>query len=477
MGVLVRNASLFVPGVDTSAGTVDVRMDAGVISALGSGLRASRGDQVVDADGASVLPGIWDHHVHLRALAAADLSVPAGPPDTTDAHELTRRLRGASTSTAPGEWVRAVGYHESVVGPLDRWVLDRICHVRPVRVQHATGELWVVNSAGLEALGVDTSAPPGVERDGGGRPTGRIWREDRWLAQRSGRTSDAAVVDHLAWRSRDAARLGVTGMTDATPSTSEAARWLADRAADGTVCQRLHVMTEPSATSSSGPLVTAGPVKVVLDDPSLPSLGELAETLSAAHRAGRPVAVHCVTVVQAVLTLAALEEAGSVPGDRIEHGAALPVSLLDRIAMFGVTVVTQPAMLAERADRYLAEVDAEDFDDLWRLASLVRAGVPVAAGTDAPYGPADPWRAMADARKRTSPSGVVLGEAERVGAVVALRLFMGRADAPGRARTVSVGELADVVLLTDRLRMDALDKPTTVRATFVGGSAVYWAER
>ena len=71
---------------------------------------------------------------------------------------------------------------------------------------------------------------------------------------------------------------------------------------------------------------------------------------ASAHAAGRPVAVHCVTRVQLVLTLAALDAAGRLPGDRIEHGAVIPAESLPDLR--GLTVVTQPHFVAERGEQY-----------------------------------------------------------------------------------------------------------------------------
>jgi predicted amidohydrolase YtcJ len=48
------------------------------------------------------LPGLHDHHVHLRALAAA-ASVSFGPPRTRTAAELAARLRAADADH-PGPW-------------------------------------------------------------------------------------------------------------------------------------------------------------------------------------------------------------------------------------------------------------------------------------------------------------------------------------------------------------------------------------
>ena len=63
-------------------------------------------------------------------------------------------------------------------------------------------------------------------------------------------------------------------------------------------------------------------------------------------------------------------------------------------------MVTQPNFVAERGDQYLADVPAGEHHELWRLASLKDAGVPVALSTDMPFGDADPW--AVDARRGPS---------------------------------------------------------------------------
>ena len=58
------------PGA-TSRDLVDVRLVNGVIAAIGPDVRPEEGDEVIDARGGALLPGLHDHHLHLAALAAA----------------------------------------------------------------------------------------------------------------------------------------------------------------------------------------------------------------------------------------------------------------------------------------------------------------------------------------------------------------------------------------------------------------------
>ena len=143
------------------------------------------------------------------------------------------------------------------------------------------------------------------------------------------------------------------------------------------------------------------PGKRILHDADL-DLDELTAWIAERHAADAPVAVHCVTAAQLVVTLSALRAAGTHPHDRIEHAAVVPDDSLADLADLGVTVVTQPNFVAERGDQYLADVPAAEHHELWRVASLRSAGVTVALSTDMPFGDGDPWATMRAAVRRTT---------------------------------------------------------------------------
>ncbi|MBX6389155.1 MAG: amidohydrolase family protein, partial [Frankia sp.] len=206
-------------------------------------------------------------------------------------------------------------------------------------------------------------------------------------------------------------------------------------------------MAGPAAAGRAA--IGVGPVKILLDDDQPTGPDEVADTVRAAREWGRRVAFHCVTRVQLVIALAALDAAGgALPGDRIEHAAVLPPDLVELVRAASLTVVTQPHFVAERGDAYLADVDPDDLPWLYRCAGLIAAGVPVAAGTDAPFGGADPWASMRAAVRRRTPSGQLLGPAEALPAARALGLYLGdAATAGGPPRRVAPGAPADLCLL------------------------------
>jgi predicted amidohydrolase YtcJ len=179
--------------------------------------------------------------------------------------------------------------------------------------------------------------------------------------------------------------------------------------------------------------------------------------------------VHCVTAEQLIVAVAAFEQAG-VAGDRIEHASVVPPEYAARLARLGLTVVTQPGFISVRGDDYLREVPAPEQAWLYPCATLARAGTAVAAGTDAPFGPADPWRCVAAAVARRTPTGRVLGPPERLSPARALRLFLTAPDDPGRLRQVRPGQPGDLCVLRTPLR-PFLARPAAdgVRAGIIGG--------
>jgi predicted amidohydrolase YtcJ len=433
--VLIRRA-------EVDGRLLDVRIRGGRIAALEATLVPETGEPTLDAEGGALLPGLHDHHLHLFALAASATSLRCGPPEVQTRAELARALAGAP----PGDWIRGIGYHDSVAGALERGALDALEGTRPLRIQQRSGALWLLNSAAVAALGLDAGADhPGVERDADGRATGRLYRADAWLRERLG---PLAPPDLSAVGAR-LATYGVTGVSDATPTNGAAELAAFTRAlARGELRQRLVVMGRPDLPEPSDPGLSRGAVKLVLAENDLPGLDALQGEIESAHAKDRSVAIHCVTRSELLLATAAFAAAGARAGDRIEHASVTPDEALEMLAALPLTVVTQPGFLLERGDAYRREVDARDLPWLYRCRGFLDAGVPLGAGTDAPFGSPDPWLAMQAAVDRRTRCGATLGAGECLSPEQALALFSSAAQAPGGApRRVAPRQPADLLLL------------------------------
>jgi predicted amidohydrolase YtcJ len=416
----------------------DIRVEEHIVD-VGE-LSPHKGEQVLDAVGSTVIPGLHDHHVHLRSAAAALTSVRVGPAEVQGRNDLARALSEAVVGS--DGWIRAVGYHETVAGPLDRNVLDEVASHVPVRVQHRSGVLWTLNSAGLARVGLADHS------DGRLRSADRTW-SDTLQRNESG----------LSEVSRRLSGYGVTGVTDATPDfeVSDIVK-LMQAHRHGELAQRVHCLA---------------PGKRILHDVDL-DLDELTAWMAERHAADAPVAVHCVTSAQLVVALSALRAAGTHPRDRIEHAAVVPEDTIADLKGLDVTVVTQPNFVAERGDQYLMDVPAAEHRELWRVASLLKAGVKVALSTDMPFGEGDPWATMRAAVHRTTAAGAVLSPDECVSAREALTMFFGTAGNPAEARHIHRSQPGDLCVLVGppKVVLNEIDAEM-VAATVVAGEIVF----
>ncbi|HSY14865.1 MAG TPA: amidohydrolase family protein [Jatrophihabitantaceae bacterium] len=418
-----------------SGDRLDCRIRDGRVVQLQAQLAPADGEQIIDAGGGALLPGLADHHIHLGSAAAARRSLDLGGGG----------VEGILPEAHAGSgWLRVIGAGVE----LTRADLDAVWPSRPVRVQHRSGALWTVNSAGLAAL---AAAPSSEEWR-----TGQFWRAAGRLRSM---IVDAGGTD-LAGLAAELASWGVTHVTDATPDFCPATL--------GTSV-RQHVL-------SLGPSGD-GPRKIVIADHVPPRLSTLIGDIRAAHSDGRGVALHVVTAVALAVAQAAFNEAGSNGLDRIEHAAVCDDASAAQLADLGITIVTQPSLLARHGEAYLAESEPYERPLLWRHAGLLRADVRVAVSSDAPYGDANPWRTIQAAATR-SCGGRIIAEEERVTAQTALASMLASPHSPGGPpRTVAVGSPADLCLLTTDLP-EALSSAVRtgsvpVRATFVAGSCIY----
>lgn len=414
--------NLLIQRAEVSQGElVDLRCRAGFITERSPVLSPSPMDEVIDAKGRALIPGLHDHHIHLLSLAARLSSVECGPPSVSDTDQLAEAIR-----SYPGRgWVRGVGYHESVAGILNRKTIDAIDRDRPVRIQHRSGRVWWLNTRALVELDMNTEGD------------GELYRMDEKVRQRSG-VDDSLKKDVEEVFSRLVA-MGVSGVTDATPSNDDSMEQMLKEIADDRLRVRL----------MGNELLTKGHLKLLIDDYRLPNIDSFERRISDAHRKGRPVAIHCVSRVELVFALSALQRVGVIEGDRIEHASVVDVDTLESIRDLALTVVTQPNFILERGDQYVHELQSHELQSLYRIGGLLEGDISVGAGTDAPFGTPDPWLAMRSAVDRKTNSGHVLNEDECISADRALKLYTTPSEDPGGVpRELHIGQHADMVLLS-----------------------------
>lgn len=436
--MLIRNAS----GIDGRP--LACRIEGERIVALDTALPEQIGETVIEAGGGLLLPGLRDHHLHLQSAAAARAAIACGPPQVQDFSQLAASLRTAARHQPQG-WLRGIGYHESVAGELNADQLEECVPGQPLRIQHRSGRLWLLNRSALRELGLrDGGGDDPCERVNG-RLSGRLYDADLWLRERVPRQRPT-----LTALSRALAARGVVAVCDTTPHNGpEDFAHFAQAQARGELLQQLRVMGDARLDGQASlPGVQLGATKFHLHDHELPEFDSLCAQIRASHAAGRAVAFHCVSRTDLGYALAALQDAGCEPGDRIEHASVTPPELMALIRRLPLRVVTQPNFIAERGEAYRREVAADDQPWLYRLRGFLDAGVPLAGSTDAPFGELDPWAAMQAAVRRCTAQGESLAADEALSPEQALALYTGTLEAPDAGPLqVQAGQRADLCLL------------------------------
>ena len=460
----------------------------------------------VDCLGATLVPGFVDAHLHLLAYAASLMGVDCGPRAVDSIHGIQEALRARALETRPGTWIRGWGYEEFVLAEGRRPTradLDAAAPAHPVKLAHRSGHACVLNTRAMELLGIgpETPEPRGatIDRDvATGELTGYFLEMEEELESRGVPSLTSEELQRGLGRAvGELHAFGITSVHEATP-TRALDQWgiLQTAKSRGILPLGVVKMFGPrdldelarrglGPGSEPVPGLRVGAIKLMLNETgpeALPTQEELRAQVAAAHGAGYQVAFHAVEengLRAALDAVSSLGGVGPARRHRIEHCGVCPPELVQRIRDLGLTVVTQPIFVAEHGDRYLAQIEPGRREWLYRCASLRRAGVPVAFGSDAPVARPDPWSGIAAAVTRRSRSGAPLGSGEAVSIEEALAIStVGGASAAFRESSVgriAPGYAADFALLSDDpLGVDA-DALGVIRVekTIAGGEIVW----
>ncbi|MCY4130174.1 MAG: amidohydrolase family protein [Gammaproteobacteria bacterium] len=430
--------SLLIKNVDLNGRRLDVRCELGVISSVAEHLHSEANERVLNAKGGTLLPSLRDDHVHLLAMAARRRSMQCGPPEISVASQLKYALQRAKGTG----WIRGVGYHESVAGDLTASRIDQWVDDRPVRIQHRSGRLWYFNSRGAAEFGLPK------DQDG------QLYRQDEEIYERLPLADD--LSDELGEVAREFASFGVTHVTDATPSNDEATLMFLQNS-----CPDLRIR------GMGGSGLVEGHRKIILDDYRLPDFRVLCEQIAEAHRMHRAVAIHCVSKVEVVFAVAAIADAGTLEGDRLEHATELPPDVISNVDALGLKLVPNPNFLYDRGDQYIVDNESAVLDSLFPIRSILARGIQCTGSTDAPFGSADPWCAMKAATDRRTRNGATIASQEAIQPEEALGLFTDD-------REIEIGASANLVCL-DRPWSDARNRleSSDVIATILEGRITY----
>ena len=456
--------------------------------------------RTVDAKRHLVVPGFNDAHTHFMAMPAERFLLSLN--ENASLEDLQLALGNATEETPEGPWI--IG----TIGPKilgdarvnGAW-LDKQSHNRKVLLHEFTGHGVIASNAALTALRLTGAADPAggwFERDAGGRLTGKAFEyaDDMVWRKLVDSISDEDLAEQLHAYVDNALKHGVTSIQNmAYVSTLRYDKVLRHNAFP----LRIRVIRFPGTsvtgpdladattvpvTSRERPLDTVMGWKWILDGtpleqgaatrtnyPNSTANGrinftpeQLAELMKAAyaspqqwlfHVAGDRTAAALFDAMRAV----APPEQWRAKRIRVEHGDGLLPDLIPIAKDFGVVVVVNPTHFAARA--------LYPKGPYMPLRSLLKAGIPVAMGSDAEP---NPFRDIAAATAHPD-------SAESITRAEAIDLYTrGSAYAEFAENdkgTIANGKLADLAILNeDILGNGNLDNAASVM-TIVNGNMVY----
>lgn len=481
-GVRIATADRRLLAVD---GPVDVLIaDGRIVDIAPTGALPLRGE-VWEGDGAWIIPGLWDHHVHTVQWALA-----AQRQDLSEAASATEAAALMADAPTLGDERRIGTGFRDVRWP-DRPSLALLD-------EHTGGIPTYLVNADVHSVWLNSAA---FRREGFDAPLDGVLREeDAFEVSRRLNAADPLVADlAVAEAARRAAARGVVGLVDFDMA------WTAEswgrRVAAGFDTHRVEFAVYPpdldraiaeglvtgDPLAGTGDLVRVGPLKIIsdgslgtrtaatsagyADDPhnhgvlTVPA-ARLQELLLRATGAGLGVALHAIGDVAVSAALDAFTATGA--HGTIEHAQLVRHADLARFARLGVAASVQPQHALD---------DRDAADALWAaqsaipypLASLHRAGASLRFGSDAPVAPLDPWHAISAAVVRSDDDREPWHPEERIDVETALAASTRGGTGGGAA--VLPGAVADLVLLgADPATADAGTlRAMPVAATLVGG--------
>ena len=461
----------------------------------------------IDCKGKTVLPGFIDAHLHLHALAESHVTLNLEPHHNVQSiSDIQTKIRNYSQKLPPGTWIRGRGYNEFYLAEKrhpNRWDLDQVTSVHPIKLTHRTGHAHVLNSLALQMVGIsnETPDPPDglIDRDiETGEPTGLLYRMSDFLSKKIPPLENDQLDQGMKIANDELLSMGITSIQDAS-SHNGIEQWKLFRRwkEKGFLKPRVVMMLGTESFSAfrkqdfesqtdKSQLRLAG-VKIILDETTghlKPDQTELNEMVLRIHQAGFQACLHAVEEKTVEAACSAIEYAlkklpKSDHRHRIEHCSVCPPSLAKKLAALGIMVVTQPSFIYYSGERYLRTVPSEELKHLYPIKTLLKSGVKVAASSDCPIAPANPMTGIYAACSQMTETGEAVLPEEKISPEEALRMYGETAARAtfdeGMKGSISPGKLADLVVVNEdptRVSLDEI-KDLELEMTIINGEVLW----
>ena len=481
---------------------------------------ASRGTEIIDAEGMFIVPGFIDAHSHPSGAGVNELvQVNA---DRRSVVEIKEAIAERARNTPRGQWVRAFKYDDTKLDegrPINRFDLDEAAPENPVEVRHRGGHTGVYNSMALGLAGVNAETPDPPDgrfyRDENGVLTGLVAEKAREVfrdlipsdSSRQERANGIKLISEL---------MTASGLTSVHQTGGNRQDMIAyqDARAEGGLRFRMYLFPRGQLffdlinsgvrTGFGDEVFRIGAVKFGADGSasertmamSTPFEGrpndygiltmdqqEIHEAVENAHRNDFQIGIHANGDVAIDMVLNAYERVQALwprpdPRHRLEHCSLVNPELLRRIKATGSIPTPFYTYVHYHGNKWVYYGE-EKMKWMFAHKSFLDYGIPVAPASDYTPGPYEPLMGIQSMVTRKDWMGRVWGANQRVTVDEALRICtINGAYASFEENikgSITPGKLADFVILAEAphdVDPDQIKNIEIVR-TVVGGQTMF----
>ncbi|MFT4654906.1 MAG: putative amidohydrolase YtcJ, partial [Patiriisocius sp.] len=150
----------------------------------------------IDLAGNTLMPGFIDGHAHFSNFASQAIGAQLLPPPDASAKnipviiDILKKWNTPENRSLNG-WIFGTGFDDSVIQErrfLTKHDLDKVTTEFPVMITHISGHFAVVNSKGLEKLGITQDTP---------NPQGGIIRRQNGSSEPNGVLEELAAIPYM----------------------------------------------------------------------------------------------------------------------------------------------------------------------------------------------------------------------------------------------------------------------------------------